>query len=245
VTVIIIVDDDETIQEVPYGGSAEMPSVPDIPGKKFIGWDKSFVNITEDTTITAIFEDDNAVKIYHTVTICIADKTTSVQVEDGKDVPLPSVVNIEGYTFKGWDKDYRNVKQDMTISAILEKKNSDTVKVTFIIYGMPYEQVIEYGGTAIPPFTPTTDLNGNSFIGWDKGLSNITSDTVINAVFGARTYTVTFIVDGVAYPVTVQAGNSAIPPSVPEYDSLGRKFVGWDGNFLAVSSDMTINAIYQ
>lgn len=245
VTVIIVVDGDETIQEVPYGGDAEMPSVPDIPGKRFVGWDKSYMNITEDTTITAVFEDDNVVKIYHTVTICIADRTTTVQVEDGKDVPLPAVVNIEGYTFKGWDKDYRNVKADMTISAILEKENSATVKVTFMIYGMPYEQVIEFGGTAVPPFTPTTDMNGNPFIGWDKGLANITADTIINAVFGASTYTVTFVIDGTPYPVTVQAGNDAIPPSVPTFDSMGRRFIGWDGNYYAVSSDMTINAIYQ
>lgn len=245
VTVIIVVDGDETIQEVPYGGDAEMPSVPDIPGKRFVGWDKSYMNITEDTTITAVFEDDNVVKIYHTVTICIADRTTTVQVEDGKDVPLPAVVNIEGYTFKGWDKDYRNVKADMTINAILEKENSATVKVTFMIYGMPYEQVIEFGGTAVPPFTPTTDMNGNPFIGWDKGLANITADTIINAVFGASTYTVTFVIDGTPYPVTVQAGNNAIPPSVPTFDSMGRRFIGWDGNYFAVSSDMTINAIYQ
>lgn len=244
-TVIIIIDDDETIQEVPYGGSAEMPEVPDIPGKKFVGWDKPYTNITEDTTITAMFEDDNGVKIYHTVTICIADKSTTVMVEDGKDVPIPATVNIEGYTFKGWDKDYRNVTEDMTISAILEKKNSDYVKVTFMIHGMPYEQTIPYGSTVNPPFTPTTDINGNEFIGWDKGLTNITADTVITALFGSKTYTVTFVIDGTAYPMTVQAGNNAIPPTAPEFDSQGRRFVGWDGNYLAVSSDMTVNAIYM
>lgn len=243
-TVIIIIDDDETIQEVPYGGNAEMPQVPDIPGKKFVGWDKSYTNITEDTTITAIFEDDNGVKLYHTVTICIADKSTTVMVEDGKDVPIPATVNIEGYVFKGWDKDYKNVTQDMTISAILEKENKEYITVTFMIHGMPYEQAIAYGGTATPPFTPTTDGNGNEFIGWDKSLVNITADTVINALFGSKTYTVTFVIDGTAYPMTVEAGNNAIPPKVPEYDSQGRQFKGWDGNFYAISSDMTINAIY-
>lgn len=240
-TVVISVDGDETILEVPYGGSVEKPADPVVSGKKFVGWDHSFENITKDTIITALFEKDDAV--YHTVTISIADKITTIQVKDGEAAPLPKTLNIEGYIFKGWDTDYSKITSDVTITAILEKE-SNSVTVTFMISGLPYTQVIEKGSTAVPPFTPTTDINGNEFIGWDKPLTNITADTTITAIFGQKEYTVTFVIDGVEYPVKVKGGNDAVPPFTPTYDSKGRSFIGWDGNFYAVSSDMVINAIF-
>lgn len=239
--VVISIDGDETIQEVPYGGNAEKPADPVVSGKKFIGWDHSFENITKDTIITALFEEDTTV--YHTVTIVIADKITTIQVKDGEAAPLPDTLNIEGYVFKGWDTDYSRITSDITISAILEKE-SNAVTVTFMISGLSYVQTIERGGTATPPFTPTTDINGNEFIGWDKSLTNITSDTTITAIFGKEEYTVTFVIDGTEYPVKVKGGENAMPPFTPTYDSKGRSFIGWDGNFYAISSDMVINAIF-
>jgi hypothetical protein len=240
-TVVINIDGDETIQEVAYGGSAEKPADPVVEGKKFTGWDKSFDNITEDTVISAIFEDSSAV--YHTVTISIADKTTAIQVKDGEAAPLPSTLNIEGYVFKGWDTDFSKVTSDITVTAILEKE-SNSVTVTFMISGLSYSQVIEKGGTAIPPFTPDKDINGNEFTGWDKSLTNITDATVITAQFGKSEYTVTFVIDGTEYPVTVKAGADAVPPYTPTYDSRGRSFIGWDGSYYAVSKDITITAIF-
>lgn len=242
-TVVIIVNGEETIQEVEYGGTAEKPSVPEIPGKKFIGWDKSFENITSDTVITAIFEDTASNKVYHTVTLVIADKQTTLQVEDGQAAPIPSTVNIEGYDFLGWDKDFSRVTSDMTVTAVLSPKQT-TFTVTFMISGIPYTQTVIRNGTAIPPFTPDTDINGNKFVGWDKSLTNITADTTITAVFGQSEYTVTFMIDGVAYPVKVKSGEDAVPPFTPLMDSQGRSFIGWSGNYLAVSSDVVITAVF-
>lgn len=240
-TVVINVDGDETIQEVEYGGNADKPDDPVVSGKTFIGWDKSFNNITEDTVITALFED--AAVVYHTVTIVIADKQTSIQVEHGQAAPLPSTLNIEGYIFNGWDTDYSSITSDVTITAILEKE-STTVTVTFMISGLPYVQTIEKGGTAIPPFVPTTDINGNEFTGWDTSLTNITTDTTITALFGQKEYTVTFVIDGIEYPTTVASGENAVPPYTPTYDSQGRSFIGWDGNLYVITSDRTITAIF-
>ena len=226
-----------------YGGSVEKPADPVAAGKKFIGWDNSFDNITKDTTINAIFEDTAPTVVYHTVTIKIADKTTTIQVEDGKDAPLPSTITLDGYIFRGWDTNYTNVKSDITVTAILETV-STTCNVKFIISGVEYNQVVERGGTAIPPFTPSTDINGNTFLKWDKPLTNITSDTVITAIFGKEYYTVTFVVDGVSYPVTVKSGEQAVPPFTPTTNSLGQQFMYWDGSFYSVSSDMTITAVF-
>lgn len=256
--VFVIIGDEESIQEVAYGEDAEQPEDPVIEGKKFIGWDGSFKNITSDVTITALFEDDPTATtaqttttttasemvgdIYHTVTVIILDKVTTMQVKDGEAAPLPQVVEIEGYRFKGWDKPYDRITSSVTITALLDK--ATTVQVTFMISGLPYYSTIDIGGTAIPPFIPTTDINGRTFTGWDRPLTNITADTIITAVFGEAEYTVTFVADGVSYPVKVKNGESAIPPSIPQTDSQGRTFIGWDQNYYVVTSDMIINALY-
>ncbi|MBQ8780799.1 MAG: InlB B-repeat-containing protein [Oscillospiraceae bacterium] len=256
--VFVIVGDEETIQEVAYGQDAEQPEDPVIEGKKFVRWDGSFKNITADTTITAIFEDDASVTtsasettaatdsvgtIYHTVSVVILDKITTIQVEDGQPAPLPTNVEIEGYDFKGWDKPYDRITSSVTITAILEEE-SYSVNVTFMISGLPYYSNIERGGTAIPPFIPDMDINGRKFTGWDRPLTNITEDTVITAVFGESEYTVTFVIDGISYPVKVKNGESAVPPFTPQTDSHGRMFIGWDQSFYIVTSDMTVNALY-
>ncbi len=246
--VVVIIDGEETIQEVPYGGSAEKPDDPVIDGKTFIGWDKSFDNITEDTTITALFSDSatDGNEIYHTVTIKIADKVTTVTVKDGETAPLPSAINIEGYIFKGWDTDYTNVKSDITVTAILESvQPAAQYTVTFIIDGVPYPQIVSSGGTAVPPVTPTADSHGNLFTGWDKPLENITSDTVITAQYAQAEHTVTFVVEGVSYPVKVKHGEAAVPPVIPSTDSTGTKiFFAWDNDYSNVTYDMTVTAIF-
>lgn len=248
-TVTIIIGDDEIVQEVEHGGSADMPADPEIRGKTFVGWDKDYSNITEDTVITAIFKDSDSTgtDVYHNVTIVIADRETTIQVKDGEAAPLPNTVNIEGYTFKGWDKDYSSIHYDMTITAILEPNS--TVKtqytVTFMVGGIPYLTLVEAGGNAIAPITPTVDAEGNEFIGWDKSLLNINSDMTITAMFASPEYTVTFVVEGISYPVKVKKGETAVVPVNPTTDSLGRTFIGWDSSFTNVQSDLTVNAIFM
>lgn len=241
-TVTIVIGDDEIIQEVEHGGSADMPE-PEISGKTFVGWDKPYDNITEDTVITAIFKDSD--EIYHNVTIVIGDRQTVISVKDGDAAPLPTTVNITGYTFMGWDKDYSCITSDITITAILQPNSQTQYTVTFMIGGIPYPTIVEAGGNAIAPVTPTFDAQGNEFIGWDKSLLNITSDMTITAMFASPEYTVTFVVEGISYPVKVKKGETAVVPVNPTTDSLGRTFTGWDNNFTNVQGDLTVNAIFM
>ena len=248
-TVTIIIGDDEIVQEVEHGGSADMPADPEISGKTFVGWDKDYSNITEDTIITAIFKDSGSTgtDVYHNVTIVIADRETTIQVKDGEAAPLPITVNIEGYTFKGWDKDYSSIHSDITITAILEPNSTIKTQytVTFMVGGIPYLTLVEAGGNAIAPITPTVDAEGNEFIGWDKSLLNINSDITITAMFASPEYTVTFVVEGISYPVKVKKGETAVVPVNPTTDSLGRTFIGWDSSFTNVQSNLTVNAIFM
>lgn len=254
--VTIIIDGEETIQEVRHGGNAERPADPQIDGLKFVGWDGSFENITEDTVITAMFDEifgndtnnsnsnnnNNNSAITHTVTVVIGDKSTQLQVEHGKSANLPTTLNLEGFVFMGWDKDYTNITSDVTIKAIL-KKNVHTV--TFIVGNDKFTVEVPHGGDALPTYIPVADNNGNPFVRWDKSLNNITMDTTITAVFNSGEFhTVTFIIDNEFYTVMVEDGGTAVPPFQPITNSYGAQFLMWDRDLTNITSDVTITAYY-
>ena len=110
---------------------------------------------------------------------------------------------------------------------------------------VPYPTIVEAGGNAIAPVTPTFDSHGNEFVGWDKSLLNINSDMTITAMFAATEFTVTFVVEGVKYPVKVKRGETAVVPVNPTTDSMGRTFIGWDISFTNVQSDLVVTAIFM
>lgn len=244
-TVTIIVDGEETIQEIIHGGNAVKPEDPVVEGLEFIGWDGSFDNITEDRIITAKFNEfvSEPSGNMHTVTVVIGNKSNTIQVEHGKSANLPMTLNVEGYIFKGWDKDFTNITEDIVISAILEKASTHTV--TFIVENDTYTIQVEHGSSVLPTYIPSVDSNGNRFIGWDKSLDNIVIDTTITAVFATGEYhTVTFIIDGQFYTVKTADGQTAEPPFWPITDSNGNRFLGWDKSLENIKGDITITAYY-
>ena len=63
------------------------------------------------------------------------------EIEEGKAAIAPANPTKEGYTFKGWDKDFSNVTSDMEVKAIFEK-NAEQGKT---------DKPEEPGGTVTPP----------------------------------------------------------------------------------------------
>ncbi|MDR0947677.1 MAG: InlB B-repeat-containing protein [Ruminococcus sp.] len=254
-TVLLVMGEEESIYEVPYGGSLEKPADPEIEGFIFKGWQGSFTNITSDCTITAILEPidptvtlpgggDDTIK--HNVTVVVLDQSRTITVNDGESAKLQTSLEIPGYIFEGWDKDFTNITDDITITAILVPMQSVTHTVTFVIDGMQYPFDVAHGGTALPPFYPVQDSVGNPFTGWDKPLENITADTVITAIFTApQIHEVTFIIDGTAVYVDVKHGETVIPPFTPTPNRLGQAFSGWDKPLTNITEDTVVTAIYQ
>jgi Predicted solute binding protein len=206
ITVYVIIDDEITMQEVPYGGNATQPADPVVEGKRFVGWDGSFTNITEETTISAIFEDDASVT---TASTSVTFDTTETTTSDPR-----------------------------------------MFTVTVVVNGNATTQQVAYGGSAV---LPAVNIPGYVFMGWDRSPDNITENCTITAILvpdgsttdtSATTYTVTFVVDGVSYPVTVSAGSSAVAPVSPTINSRGQTFIGWDTDFSNVTHDLTVTALF-
>lgn len=213
----------------------------------------------DDLIVDGGDDDGELIEVY----IIIDDEIIVEEVPYGGSATKPADPVVEGKIFKGWDASFDNITGETTISAIFEDVEETTAwttaattasettaakgcTVTFNINGVLTSQTVVYGGSAIPP---AVNVPGYTFTGWDRSYNNITGDTIITAILVpdtslTSTYTVTFIIDGIPYPVSVKAGESAVPPIIPVTNSAGQTFLGWDSNLNSVSSNMTVNAIY-
>ncbi len=174
-------------EQVEQGKSATAPATPVREGYTFTGWDKDFSNVQSDLTVTAQYEQNAPEPIYYTVIFQDWDGTTlkTEQVEQGKSATAPTTPVREGYTFKGWDKDFSNVQSDLTVTALYEQNAPDPIYYTVIFQDwdgttLKTEQV-EQGKSATAPADPVRE--GYTFTGWDKDFSNVQSDLTVTAQY--------------------------------------------------------------
>jgi hypothetical protein len=90
-------------------------------GEPFIGWDKPLDNITQNTTIMALF----ASAVYYTVTFDVDGRYyyTTVKHGDGAVPPVPFSVyeyNGEGKRFLYWSVPLDNITRDTVVTAVYE-----------------------------------------------------------------------------------------------------------------------------
>ena len=106
--------------------------------------------------------------------------------EDGTQATLTAIAK-EGFKFERWNDDVTDnprlltVDDDLTFTAVFEAMNRYTV--TFV--GMNgavigYDYVYE-GQAATAPEAP--EVEGYTFVGWDKDFSNVTSDMTVTAQY--------------------------------------------------------------
>ena len=116
-------DDNEiTTVTVNYNEAAVAPEAPVYEGYTFIGWDKDFSHVTEDMTVKAMYEPEHP-------EYCVVrflgwdDEVLSVQtVAYGQSAVAPEEpIMHDGYVFKGWDKDFSCVKEDIDVRAVFEE----------------------------------------------------------------------------------------------------------------------------
>ena len=208
--------------------------------------------------------------IEYTVTFKDYDGTVlaTVIVEEGKaavyphDNPTREANGFLVYEFIGWDKEFTNITSDLTVSA--QYKETDTTPiytVTFLNYdGSELSKItVRHGETAIyegeTPIKPNNEYLAYTFSGWDKSLTNITSDLEVTALYTEADtrseHTVTFKnYDGtVLLVVKVKTGEAAEytgeTPTKAADGFIVYTFKGWDVEFNEVTENIVATAQYS
>ena len=132
---VVFMDFDGTALSTQYitaGESATAPESPARQGYTFTGWSNSFENITADTTLIAQYEkEDVTVNKYIVNFVDNEGKLISSQlVEEGASATAPESPSKSGYTFTGWDTDFNNVTENLTVTAQFEKNPSTVTPIT-------------------------------------------------------------------------------------------------------------------
>lgn len=124
------------------------------------------------------------------------------------------------------------------------KDNTEKYAVTFVVDGETISsQRVAKGGNAVAPANPVK--TGYTFINWDKSFTNITQNTTVTAILEPIQYAVSFY-DGINHQLiekqNIAYGEDAVEPTIPTHE--GYLFSHWDTDFSAVSSEMSVNAVY-
>ncbi len=234
-------DGTELKTEEVYSGEAATPprSNPTREDHTFTGWDVDYNNITEDTTVTAVFEENAKFD----VTFVDHDGNTlaTETVYIGKNATAPVDPIREGYRFAGWEGIFTNVQEAKTITATYVK----VWIVTFVDHEgatIGTAQIIDDGKDATAPADPTRD--GYRFTGWEGVYTAVASDVTVTAQY-IEVFTVTFVDhdDSILKTETVDKGNDATAPEDPARE--GYKFIGWDTTFTNVQAAITVTAKYK
>ena len=199
------------------------------------------IQVSSDITLTAEFDLDTR----YLVTFVDWDGTvlSSVSVDSGEAAIAPADPTHEGYTFIGWDKDFSNVTDNITVTA---QYQINRYRVRFFDYDdtLLHTDSVEYQSAAVAPADPYHV--GYTFVGWDKEFNSITADLDIYAQYEMgeeRDMTIVF--------TNTEDNNSEILsqsitikiPAAPEI--AGFTFLYWQPVAEPITNVITIQAIYE
>ena len=184
-------------------------------------------------------------------------KKGETAVYEGPD-PLRAETTDYTYTFNGWDQSLENI----TSNCVRVAQYTETLKPVTVYYTVTFQNYdgtvittdrVVAGGTAVftadEPTRAETAEYSYEFDGWDKPLSNITSDCVRVAQFTetAKPITIYYTVSFQNYDGTVlttdkvekdgTATYSGITPTRPETVEFSYTFNGWDKPLTNITGD--------
>ena len=235
-------------QKVEHGQSATDIGELEWDGYRFVGWDTSFDNITEDTIVKANrkkvveikFVDYDGTEIYSEYIVIESN------FENAEKVPSPERVD---YRFIGWDvTNYKNVVEDLTVTAQYIR----TYRVAFIDYDgtVLKNENVDIGTAASAPEYPTRE--GYNCVGWSADFDCVTSNLAVYAIYEVNTYTVTFTdpEGNVIATQNVSYGFNAYAPEISDIYMDWRtgkayRFTGWSESLKSIDSDKIISAVYS
>lgn len=226
-------------QSLKEGKKITPPTAPNREGYNFIGWDLEFDVANKDLAITAQYQ----IKTYKVQFFDIdGNEVANQTIDHGKNASPPTLQTVEGKTFKGWDKEYTNVTQDLKLYPQYDPK---TYTVRFMDHDgtILKTETVEYGKKATAPGNPTRE--GYTFLEWDKDFQDIKSNLIVKPVYEINSYLVTFVDNEgkVLKSVMVQYGEKVKAPTEPTRN--GYRFTGWDQDINFVKNEMTVKPIFE
>ena len=254
-----------------YGSQPTLKAVP-YEGSSFAGWtDGVTLNPRRITVLSnALYVAAFDVATYD-VTFTYRDAAGNLvtkgptTVEHGGEVDPPSVPEWPEHTFKNWStEEYRKVTRDLAVEAIYDLETYDVAFAYCDGQGnsvttMP--QHVTAGGKANPPDRSVVDnWEGHAFKGWQPDYNVIREDTLCEAIYETKTYTITFSYcdakgEELQHVETVKHGEKVSFDYAESVKNLwtGHVFKHWScggqvikdiGNVIA-TGDMQISAAYE
>ncbi len=203
----------------------------------------------QQTSPTLIpFTSDNGsitAQVYHSVTFVDYDGTvlSAQSVAHGSAAIEPTAPEREGYAFIGWDKDFSNVTEDMTVTA---QYSANSYSITYTINGEEYTaQTYEFGAAVSAP--EYTVPEGHTFSGWNIPETMPAENLVLDAALTVNSYSITYTINGEEYTAQTYEFGAAV--SAPEYTvPEGHTFSGWNipetmpAENLVLDAALTVNS---
>ena len=203
----------------------------------------------QQTSPTLIpFTSDNGsitAQVYHSVTFVDCDGTvlSAQSVAHGSAAIEPTAPEHEGYAFIGWDKDFSNVTEDMTVTA---QYSANSYSITYTINGEEYTaQTYEFGAAVSAP--EYTVPEGHTFSGWNIPETMPAENLVLDAALTVNSYSITYTINGEEYTAQTYEFGAAV--SAPEYTvPEGHTFSGWNipetmpAENLVLDAALTVNS---
>ena len=236
--------------EVIDGDKITKPVDPIKEGFVFIGWysDETLENVYDfDTqvnnnlTLYAKFEEE--VNKYDVVFKGFnGEELATISVVEGDDIPetlIPNAPIVEGYEFKGWDKELSNITSDLEIKAVYEQIILE-LKVEFKNVEIDSAIVIRGEKLTVPIIS---EKEGYIFGGWftDDSLQNpydfdsvVKDDLVLYAKFDGIKYTINYNLSGGKCDNLVNEFTNGAEVTLPTPTKEGNTFLGWFENGVKV-----------
>ncbi|MBO5505027.1 MAG: InlB B-repeat-containing protein, partial [Clostridia bacterium] len=217
------------------------------------------VTLTGDVDVVAVFNGEIVEEpTTYTITFVVDDETFgTVEVVENEEIVYTATPTKDGHEFAGWALaedgevvDSLGVADEAkTFYAIFNTVAPTEYTITFVVGEDVTGAVFTEGDDIV--YNGTPEKEGYTFVGWtdeENGttpveLGTATEDKTFYAIFEIKTYTITFVVEGLED--TVLTVNHGVVPEIADPEVDGFTFIGWDPEIVAATADATYTAILE
>ena len=218
-------------KEVKFNSKVEIAAAPTMEGYTFSGWDKEdFTMPASDVTIKGSWIVNSHMVSYEVEGEFPADALVlpeSREYKYGEEVKVAEALELEGYTFSGWDKeDFAMIDEEVVIKGSFEINKYNITWKNYDGSTLELDEAVEFG--TMPSYdgnTPIRKADASftyTFKGWTPVIEKVTDDKEYMAEYEAQAIIIpaddTPVKTEPANPVTPSTTNDPRLPEEPEIE---------------------------